>query len=492
MARWRLSRRQEGKAMLRTRRVYLINPRAPAAFTTKPIFFGRALYSPLAGLLQVAALIPQDQYEVVLTDENIEEIDFDLACDLVGISAMTSYVNRGYQIADKFRARGVPVVMGGVHPSFMPDEALQHADAVVIGEAEYVMDRVLADLEAGTLRGTYKADRLHTMQGLPGPRMDLIKKHRYFNRTFIQTARGCHHACNFCSEQLLFGLKFRFRPTEEVIADIIGCGETVVALNDADFFGVPARAAEVMRALKGRGIKWQAGVNSASANDDKLLELAAESGCFMLSIGFESISKATLRSVHKYQNKPENYIKLVEKIHSHGILVFGLFMFGFDGDDATVFDETLKLNFEAGYDMCGYSILTPYPGTLQWFEMMQQGRVASFDWDKYDQQHIVYRPKGMTVPELQHGFLKAYDDFYSWPSLARRFPWKGDRSRLMWSVFNMFYRKGGLPSHDPAELLAAEMPPPAFIPTPPLMPQRADWRNLVASGMAANSGMAAE
>ncbi|MCU0838461.1 MAG: B12-binding domain-containing radical SAM protein, partial [Rhodospirillales bacterium] len=430
--------------MLRTRRVYLINPRAPAAFTTKPIFFGRALYSPLAGLLQVAALIPQDQYEVVLTDENIEEIDFDLACDLVGISAMTSYVNRGYQIADKFRARGVPVVMGGVHPSFMPDEALQHADAVVIGEAEYVMDRVLADLEAGTLRGTYKADRLHTMQGLPGPRMDLIKKHRYFNRTFIQTARGCHHACNFCSEQLLFGLKFRFRPTEEVIADIIGCGETVVALNDADFFGVPARAAEVMRALKGRGIKWQAGVNSASANDDKLLELAAESGCFMLSIGFESISKATLRSVHKYQNKPENYIKLVEKIHSHGILVFGLFMFGFDGDDATVFDETLKLNFEAGYDMCGYSILTPYPGTLQWFEMMQQGRVASFDWDKYDQQHIVYRPKGMTVPELQHGFLKAYDDFYSWPSLARRFPWKGDRSRLMWSVFNMFYRKGGL------------------------------------------------
>ncbi len=471
--------------MLRTRRVYLINPRAPAAFTTKPIFFGRALYSPLAGLLQVAALIPEDRYEVILTDENIEEIDFDVTCDLVGISAMTSYVNRGYQIADKFRARGVPVVMGGVHPSFMPDEALQHADAVVVGEAEYVMDRVLEDLEAGTLRGIYKADRLHTMQGLPGPRMDLIKKHRYFNRTFIQTARGCHHACNFCSEQLLFGLKFRFRPTDEVIADIVGCGEKVVALNDADFFGVPARAAEVMRALKGRGIKWQAGVNSGSANDDKLLELAAESGCFMLSIGFESISRETLRSVHKYQNKPENYIKLVEKIHSHGILVFGLFMFGFDGDDASVFDETLKLNFAAGYDMCGYSILTPYPGTLQWFEMMQQGRVASFDWDKYDQQHIVYRPKGMTVPELQHGFLKAYDDFYSWPSLARRFPWKGDRSRLMWSVFNMFYRKGGLPSHDPADLLAAEMPPPAFIPTPPLMPQRADWRDLVVSGMAA-------
>lgn len=469
--------------MSRTRRIHLINPRAPAAFTTKPIFFGRALYSPLAGLLQVAALIPPDRFEIVLTDENIEEIDFDLACDLVGISAMTSYVNRGYQIADRFRARGVPVVMGGVHPSFLPNEALQHADAVVVGEAEYVIETVLDDLEAGAMRGIYKADRLHSMEGLPAPRMDLIKKHRYVNRTFIQTARGCHHACNFCSEQLLFGLKFRFRPTEEVIADIVGCGEKVIALNDADFFGVPARAAEVMRALKGRGIKWQAGVNSNSANDDRLLELAAESGCFMLSIGFESISRKTLRSVHKYQNNPETYIKLVEKIHKHGILVFGLFMFGFDGDDASVFDETLKLNFAANYDMCGYSILTPYPGTLQWFEMMRNGRVTSFDWDSYDQQHIVYRPKGMSIPELQKGFINAYDDFYSFRSLVKRFPWKGDRSRLMWSVFNMFYRKGGLPSRDPTALLAAETPTPGHLPTPPLMPKRADWRALVASGM---------
>jgi radical SAM superfamily enzyme YgiQ (UPF0313 family) len=467
-----------------SRRIYLINPRAPAAFTTKPIFFGRALYSPLAGLLQVAALIPADRYEVVLADENIEEIDFDLRCDLVGISAMTSYVNRGYAIADRFRARGVPVIMGGVHPSFMPDEALQHADAVVVGEAEYVMGRVLTDLEAGALRGIYKADRLHSMQGLPPLRLDLIKKDRYVTRTFIQTARGCHHACSFCAEQLLFGLKFRFRPVDEVISDIEACGERVIALNDADFFGVPARAAEVMRALRGRGIRWQAGVNAASANDERLLALAAESGCFMLSIGFESISRATLRSVHKYQNRPENYIKLVEKIHSYGILVFGLFMFGFDSDDASVFYETLNLNFAADYDMCGYSILTPYPGTLQWFEMMQAGRIASFDWDKYDQQHIVYRPKGVSVPELQRGFLKAYEEFYSLPSLMRRFPWKGDRSRLMWTIFNLFYRKGGLPSRDPADLLAAEMPPPRHIPTPPLLPQRADWRALVVAGMA--------
>ncbi len=158
-------------------------------------------------------------------------------------------------------------------------------------------------------------------------------------------------------------------------------------------------------------------------------------------------------------------------------------MFGFDGDDASVFDETLALNFAANYDMCGYSILTPYPGTLQWFEMMRNGRVTSFDWDSYDQQHIVYRPKGMSIPELQKGFINAYDDFYSFRSLVKRFPWKGDRSRLMWSVFNMFYRKGGLPSRDPTALVAAETPTPGHLPTPPLMPKRADWRALVTSGM---------
>jgi len=150
---------------VRTRIIHLINPKTDS-LTTRPIYLNRALYSPLAGLLAVAACIPQDQYQVVLTDENIETIDFDLEADLVGISAMTSYVNRGYEIADQFRARGVPVVMGGVHPSFMPQEALQHCDAVVIGEVELVIDKLLDDLKQGSMRGTYKSDTLHPMVGI--------------------------------------------------------------------------------------------------------------------------------------------------------------------------------------------------------------------------------------------------------------------------------------------------------------------------------------
>jgi len=159
---------------VRTSIIHLINPKTDS-LTTRPLYMNRALYSPLAGLLAVAASIPRDQYEVVLTDENIETIDFDLKADLVGISAMTSYVHRGYEIAGQFRAKGVPVVMGGVHSSFMPEEALKHCDAVVIGEVELVIDKLLDDLKQGSMRGTYKSDTLHPMVGMPMPRYDLLK-----------------------------------------------------------------------------------------------------------------------------------------------------------------------------------------------------------------------------------------------------------------------------------------------------------------------------
>jgi radical SAM superfamily enzyme YgiQ (UPF0313 family) len=192
---------------------------------TRPEYFNRALYSPLAGLRAVAAVIPRD-----LTDENIEPVDFTLRADLVGISAMTSYVDRGYEIADEFRARGVPAVMGGVHPSFMAGEALRHCDAVVVGEVELVIDKLLDDLENGSMRGIYKSDKLHPMVGMSMPRYDLLKKNRYVNRTFVQASRGCHQGCTFCAEPLMNGLKFRYRPVDEVVREIEHCGSRTISI----------------------------------------------------------------------------------------------------------------------------------------------------------------------------------------------------------------------------------------------------------------------
>jgi radical SAM superfamily enzyme YgiQ (UPF0313 family) len=461
---------------LRSRVIHLVNPKTDS-LTTRPIYLNRALYSPLAGLLAVAACISRDQYEVVLTDENIETIDFDLKADLVGISAMTSYINRGYEIADQFRAKGVPVVMGGVHPSFMPQEALKHCDAVVIGEVELVIGKLLDDLKQGAMRGIYKSDVLHPMVGMAMPRYDLLKKNRYVNKTFVQTSRGCHQGCTFCAEPLMNGLKFRYRPVDEVIHEMENCGSRVVSINDADFFGTPDRPKEVMRALKGRGIEWQAGVTSKLAQEDSMLELAAESGCTMLSIGFESISRATLTSVHKHVNRPETFAALVEKVHSYGIMVFGLFMFGFDGDDLSVFDETVDFNIDADYDACAYSVLTPYPGTLTWYEMKKANRMVSYDWTMYDQGHVVYRPAQMSGDELRVGHARAYENFYAASSMARRFPLLGKRQRAQWAIYNLFMRKAAKTDH--IDSIAAPTAESDVAPMPPILPVKREWRAAV-------------
>ncbi|MCW2317325.1 radical SAM superfamily enzyme YgiQ (UPF0313 family) [Rhodoblastus acidophilus] len=463
-----------------TRRIHLINPKTDS-LTTRPIYFNRALYSPLAGLLAVAACIPRDQYEVVLTDENIEPVDFDLTADLVGISAMTSYVNRGYEIADAFRQKGVPVVMGGVHPSFMAQEALSHCDAVVVGEAELVMDRLLDDLRGGAMRGIYRSHQLHPMVGMKMPRYDLLKQNRYVNKTFVQTSRGCHTGCTFCAEPLMNGLKFRYRPVDEVIAEMEACGSRNISINDADFFGTPERPKEVMRALKGRGFRWQAGVTSKLAEDDRMLELAAESGCTMLSIGFESISRDTLKSVHKFVNQPDHFAALVKKIQSYGISVFGLFMFGFDGDDATVFDHTVNFNIDAGFDACAFSALTPYPGTLTWYEMKKANRIVSFDWTMYDQGHVVYRPAQMEPDTLRLGLDGAYKDFYSVKSIASRFPLAGKRSRAQWLIYNLFMRKASKTEN--IESIAPATPETPHAPNPPILPIKREWREAVLEGL---------
>jgi radical SAM superfamily enzyme YgiQ (UPF0313 family) len=273
------------------------------------------------------------------------------------------------------------------------------------------------------------------------------------------------------------GLKFRYRPVDEVIYEMENCGSRTVSINDADFFGTSERPKEVMRALKGRGIQWQAGVTSKLAQDDRMLELAAESGCTMLSIGFESIARATLESVHKHVNRPETFAALVEKVHSYGIMVFGLFMYGFDGDDRSVFDETVAFNVGAKFDACAYSALTPYPGTLTWYEMKKANRIVSFDWTMYDQGHVVFQPAQMSADELRIGLERAYANFYSASSMASRFPLRGRRHRAQWLIYNLFMRKASRTLN--IDSIAAPTPEPDFAPMPPILPIKREWRAAV-------------
>jgi radical SAM superfamily enzyme YgiQ (UPF0313 family) len=170
---------------------------------------------------------------------------------------------------------------------------------------------------------------------------------------------------------------------------------------------------------------------------------------------------------------------LVEKLHRYGIMVLGLFMFGFEGDEPSVFEETLKFNIDAKFDMCGYSLLTPYPGTINWFEMMRRKQIVSFDWDKYDQSHIVFKPAGLSAEQFYNGYLDTYDGFYTLTSMIQRFPWDGSRNPANWAIYNAFFRKGGVVTRDPDQLIARPTPEPEFAAMPPLMPQKAAWRELV-------------
>ena len=420
--------------------LYFIVPR-DECFSTKPICRGKALYSPTAGLLALSAVTPVEQWDIVLTDENIEPVDFDRRCELVAISIMTVYARRGYAIADAFRSRGKKVVMGGVHATHLPYEALDHADAVVVGEAELVWGKVLLDTKEGCLDGIYHADRWFDMQGMKHPRRDLLQRERYVVTDFVQTSRGCPHNCTFCCERGVNGDRYRFRPISEVIQEIEALPSREIGIYDLDVFSKPARAYKLMEAMVPLRKRWQGGVSSRIAENDELLEMARKSGCYMLSIGFESISAESLEESNKGFNLPERYTALVKKIHSYGIMVFALNMFGFDSDDESVFEKTAKFWIEARADACAFSVLTPYPGTPLFHRLRAEGRITSYDWSKYDQGNVVLVPKQMSQETLRDGHRYAYETFYSWESILHRFPVLGSRDRFFWGLTNDFMRR---------------------------------------------------
>ncbi|HZE35599.1 MAG TPA: radical SAM protein, partial [Candidatus Eisenbacteria bacterium] len=186
--------------------------------------------------------------------------------------------------------------------------------------------------------------------------------------------------------------------------------------------------------------------------------------------------------------RPETFASLVEKVHSYGIMVFGLFMFGFDGDDPSVFKETSSFNINADYDACAYSVLTPYPGTLTWYEMKKADRIVSYDWEKYDQANVVYRPARMTGDELRLGQTAAYETFYSPGSMMKRFPIRGSRRRIQWAIYNLFMKKGA--ATDRKDAVAAPTPAPEMVPMPPILPLKREWREAVleATGSPTSSG----
>jgi radical SAM superfamily enzyme YgiQ (UPF0313 family) len=380
---------------------------------------------PLLSLSTLAALTPE-RHELELVDENVEELDYDsLEADLVGITAMTAQAPRAYAIAKLLQDRGIKTVLGGIHPTMMPDEAMQHADAIVLGEAERLWPQVLEDCEQGRLKKRYASETRPSLEHLPAPRRELYLKNRRYKRYYmsidtVQTGRGCPFGCDFCSVTQFSGNTYRFRPIEDVVRELSAMKSKLIMFMDDNIVGNPKHARELFTAIAPLHKRWFSQCSLNIANDDKLLKCAAESGCDELFIGFETLSKEGLQEMHKKQNINIDYKKAVMKLHDYGISVFGAFIFGFEHDDNASIQRTLDFTNDCDMEDAQFSILTPFPGTSLFARMKAQERITTYDWSQYDFSHLVFRHNNFTKEELEDEHLTAWKEFYSLKSICTR------------------------------------------------------------------------
>jgi radical SAM superfamily enzyme YgiQ (UPF0313 family) len=429
-----------------TRKLLLINP-------TQLLDDGQLHRSSRRWLIGItlpylAALTPPE-WDVRIVDECFDAVDFDEPCDLVGITFMSHHTPRAFQISDEFRARGVPVVMGGFHASAEPQEALAHCDAVVVGEAENVWAGLLDDAKAGRLGQIYQAPDLHDMKGLPTPRYDLLDMRRYKmpaveNFIPVQTSRGCPFDCRFCEVTRLYGNTYRFRPVDEVVGEIESLEARSVYFVDDNIAANRKRARELFRALKPLQINWTGLINMFTGKDVELLDLMIESGCKHVNLGLESINSASLAEMNKPQNQVEDYRLILRNLRERGLFFSANLVLGLDSDTVESFEETVAFLRHEKVPMAFMFIVTPRVGTALREDMEKEGRLLHNDWHKYAGWNCVYQPAGFSPEELEQAFWHTYQKFYSPASIIQRIvPTFMDRkSWLITLASNLFFAWG--------------------------------------------------
>lgn len=400
------------------KRIKLILPALTEATSPfwRPIKY--SLFPPL-GLATLAAYLDPD-LEISLQDEHVEKLDLDDEPDLVVIQVYITNAYRAYRIADHYRARGAYVVLGGLHVTSLPDEAAPHADTIFLGPGEHTFPAFLRDLASGTPQRRYESP-VRTLEGLPPIRRDLINRHRYLVPNSIVVSRGCPHHCTFCYKDAFFagGRGFYTQLVNDALAEIARLPGRHLYFLDDHLFGNPRFARELFRGMKGMGRVFQGAATVDSILRDNLIEDAAAAGLRSLFVGFETLSSNSLAGAGKRQNLGRDYREVTRRLDSLGIMINGSFVFGLDGDDRNVFARTVDWAVEAGITTATFHILTPYPGTALFTDMVRQNRVESRNWDRYDTRHVVYRPSGLSAEELKRGYEWAYASFYNWPSIFK-------------------------------------------------------------------------
>ncbi len=367
-------------------------------------------------------------WQVRHVDEEAEQIDTELmgtfhwqsGPDVVGITFHTPSAYHAYELARRFRLQGAYVVMGGPHVTLLPEEARQHADSIFIGEAEGLWEEFLDDFEAGRARAIYQPAALPTLDHIPQSRKDLFHRHDLTNGVLFAT-RGCPSQCDFCTISVMYHHTLRRRPVAEVAAEYASFKGKIIIFWDDNLAADREYAVELFHAITPYGKWWSSQASIHAGRDDRFLESAAKSGCKQLFLGLESISQQSMSEVRKGFNRVDEYARIIERIHAHGISVQAGIVFGFDHDTPQIFDETCDFLEAAGVQNATFNILTPFPGTPLFKRLEAEGRILTRDWRKYNsRQDVVFQPKQMNPVELLAGFRHANQRFYSLPGIARR------------------------------------------------------------------------
>ncbi len=364
----------------------------------------------------LAALTPPD-IEVSAVDEDISDIDYTRSYDLVGITCMTATARHAYEVADAFRARGSAVVLGGIHATVLPNEAIQHADAVVIGEAEGCWGTLIDDLRNGRLQKFYRSEHPDLARA-PLPRRDLGIDRTIFGTTGLETTRGCPYACEFCSVTDLYGPRIRHRDVDRVVEDVQRSGSRIFMVTDDNVTGDVAYSRKLFTALAPLGINWVGQSSIKLAKDRELLTLCRKSGCNMLFVGVETVTPTGMQELRKSYSSVSETEEAIRIIQDHGIAFHPSIVFGLDTDTPAIFDDTLEFLQRNKIPTATFNVMTPYPGTAIYQRLDQEGRLLTHDWYYYNHKCVVFKPKNMSPEQLQDGYRRALKTFYSPSGIA--------------------------------------------------------------------------
>lgn len=374
------------------------------------------LFPPL-GLATIAAFFNPDD-EIDLQDEHVEVLNLDDEPDLVVIQVYITSAYRAYKIADHYRKKNCYVVIGGLHVTSLPEEATQHADTIFLGPGEDTWPQFLKDFRAG-MPGKIYQSKIRSLVGMPPIRRDLIKRYHYLIPNSIVVSRGCPHHCDFCYKENFFkgGKSFYTQPVDEALKEIDRLPGRHLYFLDDHLFGFEQFASELFTGMKGMGRVWQGAATVESILKPGLLEKAVEAGLRSVFIGFETLNPKNLRSQHKYHNLNRDYNLAIQRLRELGVMVNASFVYGMDSDDENVFDRTVEWAIKQGVETATFHILTPYPGTPLYQQMVKEKRITVHNWDCYDTRHVVYQPAQISPEVLEKGYWQSYQDFYRWSSI---------------------------------------------------------------------------